>query len=258
MGMAEVCQSKIKGEVKAMTTKATLQKTPAESTEPILYDSRSPQRIPLELEKSGQTFRLYHNLQPLSNDRYCEFQNRITELATRIKKLTTAILEPQHELWKELIDTREGYKERADWKEATHTNDAVAVITALLMVQVLENNEIEPKEGAPVYDEAALHIIAFRAMQSGALLTLSHSFREETKAEADEFLAIEANQSDDNNLASHDKVSKQERLYRLGKKLLQESDGYAEGSEVPAWHLAVTTETFFARQAARMGKFLMP
>lgn len=224
----------------------------------ILYDPRIPQHIPLELEKSGQTFKLHHNLSPLANDRYFDYQDQVTALASRIKKFSTAILEPQHKLWLDLVESREGYKERSDWKESTHPNDAVAAVAALLSVQVLDNDEIEPKVEAAVYDDDALHIIAFRAMQSGALLTLSHSFREETKAEADEFLAIEAGQADENNIASSDKVSKQERLYRLGRKILVETEGYADGAEVPAWHLAATTEAFFARQTARMGKFLKP
>lgn len=230
-----------------------------EAKEPslILYDSTKPQRIPLRLEKPGQTFTVYHNLEPLTNERYFEYQNDIVDLASRIKKISTAITSPQQKLWAELVTGRAGYKERDDWKEKTHPNDAVAAIAALLSVQVLDNSEIESSDKAAVYDEDELTVISFRALQSGVLMTLSHSFREETKAEADEFLAIDVGQADENNLAAAEKMSKQERLYRLGKKVLKETEGYAE-CEVPAWHLAATTETFFLRQASRMGKFLQP
>lgn len=228
-----------------------------EAKEQILYDSRLAQRIPLSLEKSGQEFRVYHNLNPLPNERYFEYQDEIVELAARIKKISTAIMAPQHKLWLDLVESREGYTEREDWKEKTYQNDAVAAIAALLQVQILDNSEIEPKSKSDVYDEDALHVIAFRAMQSGVLMTLTHSFREETKKESDEFMAIDAGQGDENNVSSADKKSKQERLYRLGKKILAETDGYVD-CEIPAWHLAATTETFFLRQTARMGKFLMP
>lgn len=94
-------------------------------------------------------------------------------------------------------------------------------------------------------------------MYAGALLTLSHSFREETKAEYDQYLAIDSEQPDENSISSADRKTKVERMYLLGKKLITETSGYAEG-EIPAWHIAATTEAFFARQSARMGKFLEP
>jgi hypothetical protein len=237
----------------------TKAKEAIEAKEPQLieYDSRISQRVPLQLEQNGNNIRVAHILKPLTNERYLEYQDQVADLATRIKKISTEIMSPQYQLWCDLVEGREGYKERDDWKEKTHKNDAVAAVSALLSTQVLDNSEVEGAK-AELYDEDALTVIHFRALQSGVLIGLSHSFREETKAEADEFLAIDAGQDDANNLASAEKITKQERLYRLGKKLLKEHTGYADGSDIPVWHLAATTESFFLRQVARMGKFLRP
>jgi hypothetical protein len=238
-----------------MTTKAKTAEVQAEN--PVLYDSNADQAIPLNLEKNGREFRVIHRVGPLSTDRYFAYMRSVEQLTVRLKKITTGILDPQYQVWKDIVTAREGYKDRPDWKDATHANDAVAAVAALMHVQVLENDESELQESDGIYDEDELTVIQFRALQSGVLMTLSHSFREETKKEADEFLAIETDQPIDGKLASAEKLSKAEKLFELGSKLLKDRTGYADGSDVPPWHLAATAEAFFARQSARLGKFLM-
>jgi len=179
-------------------------------------------------------------------------------MASKVKKATTSIYTPKHALWNDLVESREGYTERPDWKEKTHQSDAVGVINALLHAQVLDESEIESKSKKALFDEDALTPIAFRALQAGVLMTLSHSFRPETQAEMDEFLAIVTNEPLPNVLASAEKLSRPEKLYNLGSKLLADREGYADGSDIPPWHLAATIETFFLRQMARMGKSLQP
>jgi hypothetical protein len=212
-----------------MATKA--EKAPAatsDAKEPLfLYDANSPQIIPLTITKNGKSFRVEHSFRPLTNERYFEFQERIDEVSAKTTKLSTAIFEPKESLWSELIEGVTGYKPRDDFKAGVPMAHRTEAVNALITI---------------------LTEIKFRAIQAGVLLPeMSHSFRAETKAEMDEYLAIQSDQPNPNALASAQKLSKAERLYRLGKKILKDTAGYAADAEIPAWHLAATTESFFTR-----------
>jgi hypothetical protein len=231
-----------------------------EAKAPILYDSRIAQRIPFKLERGGKSYPMAHVLGPLSDERYFTFEASLEQMASKVKKATTGIYTPKHALWFDLVEAREGYKKTGpDWKKDTHQSDAIGAINALLHAQVLDDSELEVDDSiGELFDEDAATPISFRALQAGVLMTLSHSFRPETQAEMDEFLAIATNEPLPNVLASAEKLSKAEKLYNLGSKLLAEREGYAEGSDIPPWHLAATTESFFLRQMGRMGKSLQP
>jgi hypothetical protein len=216
------------------------------------YDSRTQQTIPFTVEKNGTKFPLSHTLDPLSNDRYFQLEDEFEKIVKKLTRVSVALYDPKILLWKELAVSRGGYKEREDWKEHTHPNDCTAVINALLNTTIADE-KTEDADGV-LYDDEALTEIKFWAAHSGGLHEITHRFREETKKEMDEFLSIQTDDTSRTELASAAKVCKAERLYRLGQGLLKEHDGYAEGSDIPAWHLAATTESFFSRQFARMGK----
>jgi len=247
-----------------VTTRAAIKKvlandeaSPTQNAE-ILYDSNATQIIPLTLTKNGKDFRVSFTMKPLSNERYFAFELEVSKMNEKAKRVSTDLYIPKEKLWSDLVESRAGYKETPDWKTATRQTDAVAAIQAILHTQVLAENEIEQETDEELFDDDALTAIPFRALQSGVLITLTHSFRQETKAEMDEFLAIETDATNQNALASAVKLSKAEKLSILGRKLIRETEGYASGSEIPAWHLAATIETFFVRQMARMGKSLNP
>jgi hypothetical protein len=224
-----------------------------------LYDSRISQRIPFTLERDGHSYPLAHILGPLNADRYFEFELAVEQMSSKFKKLTVGIYEPKHSLWLDLVESREGYTERSDWKEKTHQADCLGAVNALLHTQVLDDSDVEtPGKKSKLFDEDALIAIHFQAMQSGVLMSLSHSFRPETQSELDEYFAIESNAPMPNTLASAEKMSRAEKLHNLGSRLLKDRTGYADGSDVPPWHLATTTESLFLRQLARMGKSLKP
>jgi hypothetical protein len=226
-------------------------------TEPVLYDVRNPQTIPFAVTRGGKTFRVSHTVQPPSNERFFQLREAVEEALTRAKKVSSFVYDPHVELWKEIALSREGFKERDDWKEVTHPSDAVGVLNALFHITPLAEEEQDITNDDELLDDEALYVVAFHAQQGNTLLpNLTHSFRQESKAEMDEYLAIMSDQPNPNALASSEKMSKAERYYRLGKKLLRGHTGYAEGSEVPAWHLAFTVEVFLARQLGRMGKSL--
>lgn len=227
-----------------------------EAKTPILYDARAGQRVPLTIPKNGREYRLTHNLKPLDNDRWIELQNDILERSARSSKVTSDIVQPQYKTWIDLVESVEGYKARDDWKTHIHMNDGVAAVTAVMHTHVLDNSAVDIEEESGEYDDEAPTKITFRALQSGALLTLSISYREETKGERDEYLAILTGAPNENAIASAEKLSEAEKLWRLGKKVMVGFDGYAEGSEPPAWHIALTVKTFFERQTDRLGKYL--
>jgi hypothetical protein len=230
-------------------------KKPTPSAAPLVeYDAESVQQIPLTLNRNGRRFTVTHHLGPLSDERYFKFQDDAEQLAERLKKLTTAIHGPKGSLWSDLCVAVEGYLERDDWKAGVHQTHKSTAITALCDVQILDPEAVE--EEGDVWDIDAPIVINFATMFSGVQLrNMSHTFRPESEAEMDEFLAIQANQPNENELASAVKISLAERMVRLGRKVLQDHSGYKNGSPVPAWHLAATTESFFLRQIAQTGKF---
>lgn len=226
---------------------------PPQAGPPTLYDVSQPQTIPFTITRGGKSFRVSHTVQPPSNERFFQLQEDIDETLSRAKKASTLVFDPKLILWKEIVISRTGFVDRDDWKEATHPSDAVGVINAMLHIEVQAEEEQDVTNDDELLDDDALYVVAFNAQQGNALLTnLSHSFRQESKAEMDEYLAIISDQPSPNVMASAVKMSKAERYYRLGKKLLQGSTGYA--SDIPAWHLAFTVEVFLARQLGRMGK----
>lgn len=244
-----------KAQKAATETDLTEEYTPTDpqlSDEPILYDSRLGQKIPWSIDEQ---YRVSHTLKPLPNERYFQFQEEGEAMQEKFTKPTTAIYGPKHRLWLDIVESCEGWKPRDDWKEEMHEEDCIAAINALLHVEVLDPLETE-KEGDGLLDFDALTPVIFRTMQAGALLSLSLSFRRATKAEKDEALSIDANEPNPNSLASAAHISQAEKLYRLGKKLLKDREGYAEGSDIPPWHLATCVQSFFVRQQLRMGKSL--
>lgn len=223
---------------------------------PIKYDARTEQKIPFALTRNGREYRVSHTLQPLSAERYFEFREEIEEVDARTRKVSTAIYEPKHKLWKELAISREGFKETADWKESTHPSIAASVIDLYLHTLAIDPSEQEPDDDADdvLFDDEAPTRIEFRVLQAGALLTLSHSFAPETKAQMDQFMAIMLKQPEPNVLASAKRRSLAEKLCKLGRPLLVGHEGYADGSPIPPWHLAATVESYFLRRIAQVGK----
>lgn len=219
-----------------------------------MYDAGSTQAIPISFEHNGKTVRVVHNLNPLSTERFFDFQEQSEQTLKRSKKVSTALFAPKDKLWTDLIESVEGYKPRDDWKDRIDQAERLAAVNALLHVTALSGDEIEDAAEDTLYDPDELTAIHFQTMYGGALITMIHKFRPDSKAERDEFLSIQANQPIENEIASATQTSKAEKLYRLGKKLLVETEGYADGSDVPAWHLPATVESYFARHLAKMGK----
>jgi hypothetical protein len=231
------------------------------SDTPILYDVRIPQKIKIDLFKNGKFLPVYHNFKefggPEADARWFQFLAETEDIAAKSKRASTDMYKAHCSLWSDLVESREGYKERDDWKKVTHQSDQIAAIAALLTVFIVPENEIEADTDEVLYDEDALTKVSFRTVFNSAFLgEMSHSFAQESKAQMDEFLAIQAGLS--NAVASAEKATSEERLCRIGRKLLKDSAGYADGSDIPAWHLAKTTETFLNRQVERMGKSLNP
>lgn len=223
---------------------------------PILYSSRALQRIPLTLTHNGRDIAVAHNIGPLHDSRYFEYQLEIEGKAAKSTDLSSDLLYgAKQKLWREIADSREGYVEREDWRQKTHQVDAAKAIDIFLGIVVKDSAPNEEETETVLFDDDALTRIEFATMFSGTLLTgLSHSFRGETQAEMDSFMAIETGELNPNVLASAEKLSNAEKLCRLGKSMLQESVGYAPGTPVPAWHLAGTTRSFFLKRLSRMGK----
>lgn len=232
------------------------QKEPEVTTNRILYDATAPQTFKFSLYQRGREIPISHTLSPVDDARFFQMSEEIERVAEKLKKITTGIFAPKEAVWDEHATDQTGYGDRADWKERVSQDDKVAIVNAYFSVEPDDEPEAEESEKELIYDFDALVDIPFWCYFGSAKLHgMIHRFREYTRPEKDEYLQIAAGQSVENALASAEKISKNEKLARLGRKLLKESEGYAPGTPVPAWHLAATTEWYFLREIARQGKF---
>lgn len=232
-----------------MTSKA---KTANEPTPAPTYDSRVGQTIQFTFTKNRKEYAVSHAFKPLEEERYFAFQEQAEGLAARFKSISTAIYDPKETLWLDLIESVSGYAEKPDFRDAVPIQHRIQVIAPLIDVFF---PDVETSESSDLFDIDEVITVEFHAQQNDDLnIGLSHSFRPETKSQLDAFLAIEANQPIPNQIASAVKQSKAEKLVKLGKELLVSTTGYADGSAVPPWHLAATTQSFFLRQIASASK----
>ena len=236
-----------------MTAKAKLDREPAITTDRILFDSTKPQTFKFSLYQKGREIPITHTIEPVSNARFFQMSEEIEAVAARLKKLDTSMYRPKEKIWEEHVNESTGYGDVANWKERVALDDRIGIVNAYFEVEP-ENEPESTEDGPLVYDFDALTPIYFSCRYGSArLLGMCHKFREITRAEKDDYLSIISNEPDDKVIASAERVSKNERLYRLGKKLLKETEGYAD-ENVPAWHLCATTEWYFLREQARQGK----
>lgn len=232
---------------KTLPDKANETNNPTES----LYDADASQIIPLEITKGARSYNVAHVLRPLSDERYFALDAELEEVSRRNENLSSALYEPKHRLWRELVEERIGYKERPDWREKTHQSDAVQAVNALLFAETAEGSD------APVFEELLddedLSVIALKARFSDREIETTHSFREETKAEFDRFVAIVTGAARREKLASMKKRNATRDLCELYDAVCAEQSGYA--GRVPAWHKIVAVRAFFENQFSRLGKF---
>lgn len=241
-----------------MTTKAKAAESAAES--PVVYDQNAAQLIPLSVD----SFKVFHLISPLTDERYFALEKSVIAAVKRAEKLNTRLWNPKHDLWRELCTEIRNYPSDFAISEVDQA-EAVQAINSLLHVEVLEA-DTEAKTG--IYDPRKPKTVEFRCVFADAegkstLLRLQHSFRPDSKAQRDAFLAIETNQPNDQVLVSLSSDSKQQKLAELGGELLTATAVYFNDEWIPgaytverppAWHLAKTTESFFARQIGKMGK----
>lgn len=236
--------------------KAKRAEEPRITTERILFDARESQTFSFTLTQKGREIPISHTLAPVDDARYFQMSEEIERVSEKLKKITSDIFLPKERIWDEHIIEQTGYGDRTDWKERVSQDDKVGIVNAYFEVEPDDEPDADDDLSDLVYDFDALTEIFFACrFGSAKLLGMVHKFREFTRSEKDEYLALIANQPNSNELASAQKTSKVEKLSRIGRKLLKETVGYAEGSHVPAWHLAATTEWYFLREMARQGKF---
>jgi hypothetical protein len=225
------------------------QKETVEET-PYPYDRNKPQTVKMEIQKGGKTFPVNHVINPISDERFFELELEIEQITKRAKSLSSDLYKPKHQLWKEVAESVTGYGKSDEWREKMYQADAVQALNAVLHCEVVTETEETGKDEVLEFD--ALTPIRLRVLQSGVLTEKVHNYREETKAEMDEYLSIVTSAPNPNALASAEKMSGSEKLFRLGKKLLKNVEGYA--SDVPAWHIVASAQAFFEQQLARLGK----
>lgn len=217
----------------------------------VLFDSQATQRIKLVIEQNGETFELFHNMKPISDERFYELELEAEAVNKRAKTLKSSLVQPKFKLWQELVESIEGYEEDSQWRENMYPLDAVSVISQLLDVQAVLPESKGKAKGVLFSRNRPIEIITKRLF-NGVLCVNSHFFRVETELERDEYLAIMSGEPSVLGLASAEKKCTAERLAVLYDRLCQDAEGYA--NLVPAPDKAAASMKFFQTQFERLGK----
>ena len=158
----------------------------------------------MTIKKGNKIFDVSIDLAFLSNDRYFQLVEKVPEIFKRIQMVTLDAFAPFAELGKELAVARHGYKERDDWREATRDSDYINAVKSLLLANGVYVNENDDN----LLDDDEGTCIELVVTFNGSELKTKAFFREETKAEMDEFLAATSNEPRKNVLASAKKYPK--------------------------------------------------
>ena len=214
-----------------------------------LYDANAIQKIPLTITKGSKSYDVAIELEPITDDEYFQLIDDALDSAKKLKSVSIELFQPRADLARKKAIARYGYVENKDWKTATKDADFISALDSYL--QVSANTESESVED--LLDDSDETPIVLASVFNGIETKTTIYFREETKAQMDEFLAIDGGLPQKNALASHKKISKQKRLFALYEALVKGSDGYA--SQIPAWHGLAAVAAYLSGQLQRMGKF---
>ncbi len=216
----------------------------------MLYDAAANQKIPLTVTKGGKSYDVAIELSKITADEYFQLMEDIPNGAKRIKTVSVDLFAPYAALGKEKAVARYGYKNRDDWRVATRDSDYISAVKSYLDVSA-QTETVETGDLLDDDDETAILLIS---NFGGRETNTSIFFREETKAEMDEYLAALGDQPQKNAIASNKKISKERRLFALYEAMTTRGEGYADG-KVPVWHGIEAVAAFFNVSLARLGKF---
>lgn len=218
-------------------------------TSATIYDATINHKIPLTIAKGDKQFDVAIEFAPISNDEWFELMVAVPAGAKRIKTISIELFAPYAKLGREKAAARFGYKEKSNWREATRDSDFISGLKGYLNV-VADNESIATDD---LLDDDADTPIKLKSEIEGVDWETCIYFREETKAEMDEFLAALSNQPDKTALATHKKQSAERRLFALYEALKTRVEGYKDDI-VPAWHAVEAMKTYLDSQLVRLGK----
>lgn len=220
----------------------------------IKYDTTLTQSVSFQVEQNNKTYQLTHVIKPLTDERFFQLEKERAAIIKKIGKKSTLSIEiykPLENVWNELAVERTGAKPREDWKERTHYLDKANVITALTRIEIISEGEDETTED--LFDDEANFTIYAKVFFNNNFLPVTFYFKQESKAQMDEFVAILQDKPNANALASlSNPKSIAERLCDLFDALIESYEGYS--SQVPAWHKIAAVSTQLNNQMSRLGK----
>lgn len=207
------------------------------------YDRRRPHACKLRIDED---FEVIHHLSPLSDERYFQLEQEIERAVRHSSRVSVKMFEPKVKLWRELIDSIEGYDDLPDdFRESIFTDEAVRVVNSMLDVQItgIESDKRTFRR------ETTVSLTALQG--STAFVDLSLKFRIPTHGERDVWYQVIAGRQ--NELASAaTNSSKSERLFKVAQAMLVSSEGYEDGP--PAWHVIAAATHYLNYLDDQMGK----
>jgi hypothetical protein len=261
----------------------------------VLYDADAAQDVSFYDERRTPDGHIEvlaaHTLAPLSDELLFQREREYVEQSKNKSALST---KPTEKLWREMAQSRIGYKERADWKDKVKGVDQLNVISALMHLAPIEDEAVLSDEY--LIDDEDLACLKFRAyfggftvdewkewfqtghfpenvvlteesyasalakLQKGikpnVLLVVAFNFKEATKKQIDEAFSLLFDLANPNKLASaaRDEKTYADRWFALYKEVLDSFEGYK--GRVPAFHAIAAARAYFTQEAGRLGKSL--
>lgn len=260
----------------------------AEQTVPFIHTKGTKQGM--------RDFRVGHVFKPLKDVPFLEREQALYARTKKDAGGLFANAEPTEKLWSDTVIGRIGYPERADWKSKVEFEAKLTTIGQLTHVQLDPSLQTDGTESEIIIDEDELYTLFFhlffggipladwhtwltsgtfpsnfefseahyfdicdlvaRGISPSALIRVSHSFGQETKAHLDEATELMFGVQAKNRLASAarrpDEPSPFERYVALYEELCLECTGYK--SRVPIWVKGKVAKDFMEQKLIHVGK----
>lgn len=160
------------------------------------YDAFASQRVPLEINDDGETFEVTHKIEGLSNDllfKYSDMRETLLQPDGKDTKLVTDGAEANLWLWDEICVGVDGYGEEDEalppnWRELVPDEDKIAVVDALLSIDISPRKTDEPKKRKHIgWGQRGSNTLVLTAVFNGAYVETSHIFRTKTALDVEEY-----------------------------------------------------------------------
>lgn len=239
--------------------------------DPLLFNADAPQRIPLELEKGGKTYKVAHLIGAVSDEDYLRYDRERKVNVSDTRHADEAAVEIKDDsftaavgLWNRNVNSIEGYGLKGggtldgyDWKSKVKDDEkAFAVLRAMLAVEASPLQSANEDEFYPLDDDEDTATVRLECLFEGRKVIVEHLLKSPNAEQLAKYRSIVSRRL----IVKGTRFGKQDErvpsrvpsLSALYDELKVSASGY-EG-RVPNYHkVAVVLHCFSAEQEAVAG-----